>query len=215
MTIDEMVPDRTNPAHDPRFWCLPPVRDSPNGTPRKMYLVSQGRQVGVWHNCCEGDGQQASVGAQRRHRTMAGCVAEWQEHCLLGVHPHPANPVHAGNPPSPAPAPATTTTPSSPISTIQATPGPPRRRGRQVGPAVPSATQLGVEHVKRLRRPPGLRCLFVARYFALWGGRIVYTDRAQAKLAFLVAEAQGAMPRIVSTPEYDEAQAFSESVYWV
>jgi hypothetical protein len=52
MTIDEMIPDHTNPGHDPRFWCLPPVRDKPNGTPGNypMYLVSQGRQVGVWHN---------------------------------------------------------------------------------------------------------------------------------------------------------------------
>lgn len=52
MTINEMIPDRTNPAHDPRFWCLPPVRDSPNGKPGRfpMYLVSQGRKVGVWHN---------------------------------------------------------------------------------------------------------------------------------------------------------------------
>jgi hypothetical protein len=36
----------------------------------------------------------------------------------------------------------------------------------------------------------------------------------QAKLVFLSAEAQGAMPQILSTSEYDEAQVFSESVYW-
>jgi hypothetical protein len=38
--------------------------------------------------------------------------------------------------------------------------------------------------------------------------------RAQAKFVFLAAEAQREMPQILSTSEYDEAQAFSESVYW-
>jgi hypothetical protein len=33
-------------------------------------------------------------GTQRDHRTMQGCIVEWQQHCLLGVHPHPADPVH-------------------------------------------------------------------------------------------------------------------------
>jgi hypothetical protein len=48
MTTAEMIPD---PAHNPQFWCLPPVRDRPSSVGRyPMYLVSQGRQVGVWHN---------------------------------------------------------------------------------------------------------------------------------------------------------------------
>jgi hypothetical protein len=52
MTAAEMVPDHANPAHDPRFWCLPPVRDRPTNTAGRypMYLVSQGWQVGVWHH---------------------------------------------------------------------------------------------------------------------------------------------------------------------
>ncbi|KAJ7686441.1 hypothetical protein B0H14DRAFT_3534560 [Mycena olivaceomarginata] len=129
MTINEMIPDRTNPAHDPRFWCLPPVCDSPNGTPGRfpMYLVSQGRKVGVWHNWTVVKAMVSGhrSGAQCGHRTMAGCVAEWQEHCLLSVHPHPADPVRTDNPRSPSPAPATATlTPTSPISTIKATQGP-------------------------------------------------------------------------------------------
>ncbi|KAJ7933638.1 hypothetical protein B0H13DRAFT_1855881 [Mycena leptocephala] len=34
MTHAEMIPDTHNPTHDPRFWCLPPVRDIPSETGR-------------------------------------------------------------------------------------------------------------------------------------------------------------------------------------
>jgi hypothetical protein len=56
MSVEDMVPDTANPAHDPRFWCLPPVRDKPSerdiGKQGKfpLYLVTQGQLVGVWHN---------------------------------------------------------------------------------------------------------------------------------------------------------------------
>ncbi|KAJ7806240.1 hypothetical protein B0H14DRAFT_3484228 [Mycena olivaceomarginata] len=53
MTSTDMIPELDNTAHDPRFWCLPPVRDesSEAGTGNfPMYLVTQGRSVGVWHN---------------------------------------------------------------------------------------------------------------------------------------------------------------------
>jgi hypothetical protein len=53
MTAEEMIPDTVNPAHDPKFWCLPPVRDQPSEYHKNrfpMYLVTQGRAVGVWHN---------------------------------------------------------------------------------------------------------------------------------------------------------------------
>ncbi|KAJ7861844.1 hypothetical protein B0H14DRAFT_3445100 [Mycena olivaceomarginata] len=242
MTIDEMIPDHTNPGHDPRFWCLPPVRDKPNGTPGNypMYLVSQGRQVGVWHNwtVVKAMVTRHPSGAQRGHKTMVGCVAEWQEHCLLGVHPHPAEPKRL-------PTPATnTTTPVSPFAAIKTIPGPPRSRGRHVDPGLqaelqqfcmPNLSLLSLETksgedaddsvLSRRSNSVSLSLSSVTastwadvpvivRYFALWGGRVVYTDRAQAKVAFLAAEAEGARPQILSTSDYDEAQAFSESVYW-
>ncbi|KAJ7771426.1 hypothetical protein B0H14DRAFT_2632391 [Mycena olivaceomarginata] len=55
----------------------------------------------------------------------------------------------------------------------------------------------------------------VTRYFALWGRGIVYTDRSEAKCDFLKEEAKGKKPWILSTTNYDEAQAFAESVYWI
>ncbi|KAJ7794011.1 hypothetical protein B0H14DRAFT_2622306 [Mycena olivaceomarginata] len=138
MTINEMIPDRTDPARDPRFWCLPPVHDSPNDTSGRfpMYLVAQGRQVGVWHNwrVVKAMVSGHSSGAQRGHWAMAGCVAEWQEHCLLSMHPHPADPACADKPCPLSLVPATTST--SPIS-HKAALGPPE--ARQVDPAVCAA----------------------------------------------------------------------------
>ncbi|KAJ7898801.1 hypothetical protein B0H13DRAFT_1884165, partial [Mycena leptocephala] len=59
-----------------------------------MYLVTQGRQVGIWHNwtvaktMVEGYPQSTFRG----HHTVEGCTREWQIHCGLGVHPHPVDP---------------------------------------------------------------------------------------------------------------------------
>ncbi|KAJ7025039.1 hypothetical protein C8F04DRAFT_1191837 [Mycena alexandri] len=36
----------------------------------------------------------------------------------------------------------------------------------------------------------------MARYFAIWGSRVVYTDRDEAKAAFLASEADGLKPRL-------------------
>ncbi|KAJ7865587.1 hypothetical protein B0H14DRAFT_2573778 [Mycena olivaceomarginata] len=54
MTSTDVIPELDNAVHNHRFWCLPPVRDesSEAGTGNfPMYLVTQGRSVGVWHNC--------------------------------------------------------------------------------------------------------------------------------------------------------------------
>jgi hypothetical protein len=53
MTAEEMIPDTVNPEHDSQFWCLPPIRDAPSESHVgrfPMYLVSQGKSVGIWHN---------------------------------------------------------------------------------------------------------------------------------------------------------------------
>ncbi|KAJ7721223.1 hypothetical protein B0H14DRAFT_2642496 [Mycena olivaceomarginata] len=122
MTSTDMIPELDNAAHDPRFWCLPPVRDesSEAGTGNSpMYLVTQGRSVGVWHNwtVVKAMVSRYPSGAQRGHHTMQGCIAEWQQHCALGVHPHPPEPKHAA-------------------TTIRPIPGPQRNRGHVVEPAL-------------------------------------------------------------------------------
>ncbi|KAJ7939558.1 hypothetical protein B0H13DRAFT_2300239 [Mycena leptocephala] len=197
MTFEEMVPDTANRDHDPRFWCLPP-----------------GKSVGVWYNWTLTRAMvsgHSSAGAQWGHHSMEDCIAEWQQHCILGVHPHPADPEHA----------ATST---------------PRRMEHSVEPGVleltnfadlsisPAATEDGarsasgdtsVSSTSSVKATTWNAVPEVARYFALWGRGIVYTDRAQAKRAFLDAERRGFKPQILSTTNYDEAQSFSESVYWL
>jgi hypothetical protein len=40
------------------------------------------------------------------------------------------------------------------------------------------------------------------------------TDSADTKRAFLEAEAEGKKPCVLSTMDYEEAQAFAEAIYW-
>ncbi|KAJ7888996.1 hypothetical protein B0H13DRAFT_1888210 [Mycena leptocephala] len=48
---------------------------------------------------------------------MAGCIKEWQQHCVLGVHPHPADPRGASQ-------------------EVRATAGPAKSRARPVEPTL-------------------------------------------------------------------------------
>jgi hypothetical protein len=53
MTLGEMIPDTENPEHDAHYWCLPPIREVEGGEEGgryPMYLVTQGRKVGVWRS---------------------------------------------------------------------------------------------------------------------------------------------------------------------
>ncbi|KAJ7795977.1 hypothetical protein B0H14DRAFT_3495312 [Mycena olivaceomarginata] len=145
---------------------------------------------------------------------MEGCIAEWQQHCILGVHPHPANPKKV----------------EAALSTaIHTIPGPTRNRGRHVEPGLQAQMCAAILLLLKVRHPrnnQGSTSSTISstssitattwnevpelvRHVALWGGRIVFTDR-EAKMAFLQVEAEGAKPLILSTTNYDEAQAFSE-----
>jgi hypothetical protein len=55
LPVEEMLPDRDTRGHDPRYWCLPPMREDPDAVVPitggyKFHLVTRGRQVGVWKN---------------------------------------------------------------------------------------------------------------------------------------------------------------------
>ena len=53
MNAGDMIPDTFNPQHDERFWCVPKMHDTQSDSDRgafPLYLVTQGRQVGIWHN---------------------------------------------------------------------------------------------------------------------------------------------------------------------
>ncbi|KAJ7074819.1 hypothetical protein B0H15DRAFT_806620 [Mycena belliarum] len=99
MTPAEMVPDTQNPDHDPRFWCLPPIREDLTKPHRQtggapLHLVTEGRQVGIWRSwtVVQEMVQGYSGAAHRGHASVPDCIEEWQRHCILGAHPHPVDP---------------------------------------------------------------------------------------------------------------------------
>ncbi|KAJ6589550.1 hypothetical protein B0H19DRAFT_1249079 [Mycena capillaripes] len=247
ITAQGMIPDNQNVAHDARYWCLPPIRDTPSeggGGNYPFYLVSQGHQVGVWHNWtvvkAMVDGYPA--GAQRGHSTMKGCVDEWQLHCALGAHPHPVDPqisrAPAARSESRSPTKYSTATAPSQRANDAAAHSRGLGKGRPVEPelqkqlqkyCMPNLTKGMVPSTTASTLTSSLSsvstCSSVStvweevppasRYFAIWNGRVVFTSRTEAKSAFLEAEAEGAQPRILSTWNYDEAQDYSEGVYWL
>ncbi|KAJ7136479.1 hypothetical protein C8R43DRAFT_955705 [Mycena crocata] len=208
LPAEEMIPDTSNPAHDPRYWCLPPVREKESagdGSGRfKMYLVTQGRSVGVWRSWTI---VKALVdcypsGAQRGHNSMRGCIEEWQMHCPFGVHPHPIDPnvliargLGTRSPSLTLPS-ASTAPPISPVSSA----APLRMSSLSTESTVTESWAAVPENV---------------RYFAIWQQGVVYGDRQEAKTAFLKAQARGGKHQVLSTSWYDEAQAFSEGIHWI
>ncbi|KAJ7460128.1 hypothetical protein B0H11DRAFT_2242352 [Mycena galericulata] len=234
MTREEMIPDTENPDHDSRYWCLPPIRDTPNerrGGTFAMYLVGQGKIVGVWHNWTVAKSMVDGFpqGAQSGHQTRGGCVQEWQEHCVLGVHPHPVDPRRAGS--------------AAASSSASLTQTPRRGTGRRIDPSLQEDLQKYCMPILSPPSPPPSRIQIdsdgptsaatlssassessititgeippSARYYAIWGGDVVFTSRSEARSAFEDEEAEGNKPRLLSTENYEKALAFAEAVYWI
>ncbi|KAJ7726637.1 hypothetical protein B0H16DRAFT_1735566 [Mycena metata] len=91
------IPDTKNPDHDPRFWCLPKIHDTPSerkGGGYPLYLITDGREVGIWHNWTVAKKMVEGYPSNgyRGHHTLEGCVNEWQLHCARGAHAHLADP---------------------------------------------------------------------------------------------------------------------------
>ncbi|KAJ7289820.1 hypothetical protein C8J57DRAFT_1494238 [Mycena rebaudengoi] len=223
MSASEMVPDTLNAAHDPRYWCLPPQRDSPNvvvGEPNKgkhtFYLVSQGYVVGTWRNWTVAKAMISgfSGAAHRGHRTYEGCVNEWQQHCALGVHPHPVDPALGATERTDNGPPAKGDKPAAPAPARL-----PSWKGKAVDPALqaemkkycmPNLPEAGPsraadDDADNVGPRPG-------RYSAIWGGRIVFCSCYEARCAFLAAEERGLEPQLLSTDNFTEAQDYSECI---
>ncbi|KAJ7025443.1 hypothetical protein C8F04DRAFT_1269180 [Mycena alexandri] len=171
-TDDDWIPDTTNANHDPRFWCLPKIHDGPSENERHgggypMYLITNGRKLGIWHNWTVAQTmvKKYSGNTYRGHHTVQGCIKEWQLHCALGSHPHPVDPALA----SPEPR-----LPSTSLSA-----------GISAYSDSVSSTCSSVTATTWADVPVD------AEYLALWRGKIVYTSRAEAKAAFLLAEPLG------------------------
>ncbi|KAJ7363062.1 hypothetical protein DFH08DRAFT_800051 [Mycena albidolilacea] len=191
MTSTDVIPELNNAAHNPRFWCLPPVHDesSEAGTGNfPMYLVTQGGSVGVWHNW-------TVVKAMRGHHTMQGCVAEWQQHYVLGVHPHPPEPKHAE-------------------TTIRPIPGPQRNHGHVVEPAL----QMDLVVAGRAEPPERQYTVSVTREY-ICVKHLEYQHHVEGDQFVLIS--CGVRPANIILPHSGEAkEAFLKAeawagIYWV
>ncbi|KAJ7016853.1 hypothetical protein C8F04DRAFT_1201434 [Mycena alexandri] len=185
---DDWIPDTMNADHDPRFWCLPMVHDSPSenrshGSGYPMYLVTNGRKLGVWHNWTVAQTmvKKYSGNTYRGHHTIQGCIKEWQLHCASGAHPHPVDPALAlPEPrfPSPSPSAGVSTYSDSVSST---------------GSSVTATTWADVP--------------VEAEYLALWEGENCVHEPVKRS-----RREEGNLP-ILCCDDYDEAQAFGEGVH--
>ncbi|KAJ7434717.1 hypothetical protein FB451DRAFT_1195096 [Mycena latifolia] len=238
MTPEEMIPDTINPDHDPRYWCLPPMHDDPSED------GALGHKVGIWRNwtAVEALVTRYPSGAQWGHHTVEGCIKEWQVLCCLGVHPHPADPrlggqvrdVHATVGPGVV---NTAAPPITPAEAVAATESPSRERGRVVEPGLQAAlqrycmpnlparslgggstrteTSTSVSSSSSLTACSWSDVPVHAHYYAIWESGIVYAARKDVKAAFKWGEAHGEKPQILTTEDFDEAQAFAEGVHWI
>ncbi|KAJ7874258.1 hypothetical protein B0H13DRAFT_2348670 [Mycena leptocephala] len=236
MTAEEVIPDSFNSAHDPLFWCVPRMHDSPrdrSGGGYPMYLVTQGRQVGIWNNWTAAQSMVTGYpnAGYRGHHTVEGCVSKWQVHCALGVHPHPVDPRLAPPlvpPQDPVPlkggarAWATRRTPAGiarPVDDkLQAD------LKKYCMPSLPSGSgstrdaldegslegSTSMSTCSSMTASEWAGVPAVARYQALW-----QCLRLEAKAVFVAAEAEGAKPALLSMDDYEEAEAYAEGVYWV
>ncbi|KAJ7113916.1 hypothetical protein C8R44DRAFT_881482 [Mycena epipterygia] len=213
LPAEEMVPDTENEEHDPRYWCLPPVREDlsapQSGGGQALHLVTNGHQVGIFQNWTVAHAMVSGhpAGAHHGHKNVAGCVKEWQEHCVLGVHPH-------------APDPSLSRIPSVSVA--------PRKTGSSsLGAGRPVEPKLQAEMKKiclpNVERPtPGASRVHAPSppikqeerpapqtFYAIWNGRTVFTKQSEAKAAFLKAARAGREPTLRTTGSYDEAHAYS------
>ncbi|KAJ7024806.1 hypothetical protein C8F04DRAFT_1192100 [Mycena alexandri] len=142
--------------------------------------------------------------AHRGHHRLSGCVAEWQAHCQLGVHPHPVEPSKATATSSSTtratPAPQSNTGGSSPetnISTSLSVPTTPhtRRRSSSMLSRRSSGRQYGAMRTSYR----------VKRYFAIFGAGVVYSTREAAKAAFddAIDDDGENPPELLSTDDLD------------
>ncbi|KAJ7117956.1 hypothetical protein C8R43DRAFT_960460 [Mycena crocata] len=209
LPVDEMLPDNRTPGRDPRFWCLPPMRDEPNlRVPRSQYafyLVTRGRMVGVWRRWSVAQLMVTGFpdAGHKGHDSYESCTAEWQEHCQMGVHPHPADPslerqgkmresradVAAG--------PSTSQSRDSGRSVVRRGSGP--RRSLSTPPAHTTIVPRGDP-------PPEPRPV---RYFAIWAAEVVYSTSYAARLAFDDAVEDGRTPELLTTDDFEMALAYA------
>ncbi|KAJ7601618.1 hypothetical protein DFH06DRAFT_1352392 [Mycena polygramma] len=106
LKADEVIMDERG-VKDPRYYCLPPFHGS-STVPKKggggypFHLVTQGHRVGTFDNWIEAKASLTGYphSGNRGFNSVPECVDAWQGLCVLGIHPHPVDPLFM-RPPSP------------------------------------------------------------------------------------------------------------------
>ncbi|KAJ7363882.1 hypothetical protein DFH08DRAFT_949516 [Mycena albidolilacea] len=116
------------------------------------------------------------------HHSYTSCVVEWQAHCALGVHPHPVDP-------------------QTSKEKVLATHGKVRRRSSLTPAPHRSSGVKAVPRGSALRTP---------RYYAIWGGEVVYSTKYAVRSAFKDAVEEGGELELLSTGDFEVALAYAE-----
>ncbi|KAJ7873227.1 hypothetical protein B0H13DRAFT_2348906 [Mycena leptocephala] len=185
MTPEEVVPDTMTEGHDPRFWCLPPMREDLNAAVRngggyEFYLVTQGRKVGVWRNWTVAKAMISGYpdNAHKGHHSYAACVVEWQAHCPLGVHPHPGDPQWNGDKKGKQSTSRGETTSTTLTGTAPTTTDAPARRAPRRSSSLPDRRRTS----GTLVAAGGTSSLATSRYFAIFGMGVVYSTNSSSEV---------------------------------
>ncbi|KAJ7076774.1 hypothetical protein C8R43DRAFT_966172 [Mycena crocata] len=199
----DMVPDQNNPAHNPRFWYLPPIRDDLDevvmvgwgNSNYEFHLVTEGREVGVWRSWTVAKEMVSGYprNGHKGHHTYAGCIAEWQQHCPLGKHPHPVDPKYQGD----AASQCWSRDIDGQVLVCDCFDG-----NIGGGKSAPEAISL---HRSQPHTPA-----MPSRYYAIWGAGVVYSTRYAAGLAFNDAVEDGDEPELLSSENFESALAYAE-----
>ncbi|KAJ7863883.1 hypothetical protein B0H13DRAFT_2353933 [Mycena leptocephala] len=212
MRLEEMIPDTFNPQHDPAFWCVPQHATQRAKPPTgDIRCISSPRVIklgygGIAKSMIEDTLKAAFVATTRstgvcangRFTALSDFIrTPWTRACVdpelqaqLQEHCLPV---------LPATSMSVSIEDDDPEASTSVTTE--NDNSRSSSSSVTAATWEDVPAE--------------TRYLALWWGRIVYSDRRVAKAVFMLAELDGAVPSILSTADYDEAQAFSMGSYWI
>ncbi|KAJ7866622.1 hypothetical protein B0H14DRAFT_3442329 [Mycena olivaceomarginata] len=157
----------------------------------QLDLVTCGREVGVWKDWTVAQAMVSGFpsSAHKGHHLYEACVAEWQQHCLLGVHPHPVAPRLPSK---------SAWTPQKEVAASSITTQEPMGKPQHLT-SVPERGST-----------PHLNAHPSPRYYTISGGGQVYSSKRAAKLAFNRVVEDGGEPNLVSTEDFNVALVFAE-----
>ncbi|KAJ7718492.1 hypothetical protein DFH07DRAFT_973280 [Mycena maculata] len=220
---EDLVMD-VNGVKDGRYYCLPPVRG--DGTARggvrcggkfPFYLVAQGHLVGRFDNWLE---TKVSITGYHDNsyqgcHTEQECVEVWQRLCVLGVHPHPVDPVFM-TPPS---ASAAQFVNVSPRKSAQTAGSPVKKEVKKEGASrrVPPSDPQVLADLNRYCCPvlpptPSTTAVVAPASsvnFAIRGAGIVSSSVVRTEERYLEMQRRGEEPDMLVTRSIREASLFA------